>query len=228
MNNNSTIRCISLIIISLIFIACNNTETGKKSDLLNAKLDPKNIGDIISKMISDSLISIEDISSFQYGILNYGDSSLGKSVSEIMAKGALILRNERIAELENVGNALIMRASIDIRITNFEEIKDSNLYRIYVEFLNKSADPIRTNSGKLRFINSTGNYLLIPVEKLPLNLQPNQKTANYFDMKDTLKMRLDKLSDGDYKNLKSIDWLNTEIEFIDGRKITVLQRLNNP
>lgn len=228
MNNNSTIRCISLIIISLIFIACNNTETGKKSDLLNAKLDPKNIGDIISKMISDSLISIEDISSFQYGILNYGDSSIGKSVSEIMAKGALILRNERIAELENVGNALIMRASIDIRITNFEEIKDSNLYRIYVEFLNKSADPIRTNSGKLRFINSTGNYLLIPVEKLPLNLQPNQKTANYFDMKDTLKMRLDKLSDGDYKNLKSIDWLNTEIEFIDGRKITVLQRLNNP
>jgi hypothetical protein len=228
MNYNSTIRCISLIIMALIFIACNNTETGKKSDLLNAKLDPKNVKDIIGKMKSDSLISIDDINNFHYGILNYGDTSIGKSVSEIMAKGELLLRNERLAELENVGNALLMKTAIDIRITNFEEIKDSNFYRIYVEFLNKSADLIRTNSGKLRFINSTGNYLLIPVEKLPLNLQPNQKTANYFDMKDTLKLRLDKLSNGDYKNLKSIDWLNTEIEFVDGRKITVLQRINNP
>lgn len=224
----STIATCALIIIGISFTACNTSESKKVSELLSVKLEAKNIKDIISKMRADSLITLEEINYFHFGILNSGDSSIGKTVGELIDKGRFLVRNERIAELDNVGNALLMKSAIDIKITNFEELKDSSLYRVYVEFFNKTGDIIRTNSGKLRFINSAGNYLMIPVVKLPLNLQPNQKTGNYFDMKDTLKLKLDKLSNGDYKNLKSIDWLNTEIEFIDGRKITVLQNPGNP
>lgn len=222
------IALMSLIIMGISLSSCDNSSTKKESELLGLKLDPKNIKDIIVKMKGDSLITIEDINYLHYAILNTGDSSIGKSVGELIAKGRMLIRGERLAELDNVGNALLMKTAIDIRITNFEEIKDSSLYRVYVEFFNKSAETIRTNSGKMRFINMTGNYMMVPVEKLPLNLQPNQRTGNYFDIKDTLKMRVDRLANGNYKNLKSIDWLNTEIEFADGRRITVSQNLGNP
>ncbi len=217
-----------VLALTLGMIACNSSDNaGSKSDLLNLKVDSKNIRDIVNRLRTDTLVSFFDVNNFHYGLLNLGDSVIGKSVKEIMAYGEKSMKEERLKELDNIAGALIMKSAIDISITNFEEIKDSNMYRVYVEFANKSDSPIKTNSGKLRFLSQDGRYFMIPVENMPLNIGPNQKTSSYFDLKDSLKLRVDILSNGNYKNLKSIDWLNTKMEFADGRQISVLQNTAN-